>query len=274
MSRERVLNHPGHGSQKSHGRQGGGGRVAGRDISGSADYDHIASRLPSGHDPGGAGDLALREIQREQGFDGKPEVVSRAEFDRAVANGEVTETFRGEHDRADGTGSGKEFAEQYRSGEIHNGDGVHGNGKYVATSREVAEIYTDASSSGLSRIGIRSDARVVEIDALRSEMAATYDAASAKGLKRTLADIDRQMYDEVTAFDDAGGNTSGRVAIYDKYRKMKDAAGGSAVRVNEDPGRFAALRGYDAIHVSGADEPWGQEQFVILNRTAVIVEEA
>ncbi|HEX6970221.1 MAG TPA: hypothetical protein VF174_15610 [Micromonosporaceae bacterium] len=217
MSRERVRNHPGHSSQKSHGRKGGGGgKVDGEDITASADYEDINSRGMEHLGGYSYADRSLGAIQEAQGFTGKPEVVSRAEFDRAVRAGEVTETHRG----IDGPNA-QRYAEEFRSGDLHPGTGTYGAGTYVATSSAYLDEFQPAARL---RIGLRTDANVVEIGDLRREQEAF--ARSASPAARNAA---------------------------------------------SDLGRFAALRGYDAVNIeTHNDEP----QLLILNRTAVIVQEA
>jgi hypothetical protein len=248
MSRERIHNHPGHASQKSHGRKGGGEYVEGKDISKSADYDALSSKLNTTK-----GDAALGDIQREQGFDGKPQVVSRQEFDAAVAAGEVRETFRGINGE-----QAAEYAEGFRSGDLHPGTGYYGNGTYVATDRGLAEGY--GAGGVVMRVGLRSDARVIEYSDAVSQM-----KRELKGGNARIDALDKEMYREVLKVDD---DTSARMAVYDRYKGLKQAAAGPAHLVQDDPGRYAALRGYDAINVVG------DGQLVILNRTALIVEEA
>lgn len=259
MSRTRFLNHPGHSSQKSHGRRG-----SGEDISGSIDYDS----LPTNDDPDA--DVTLGAILAKQGFDGKPTVVSQDEFDRALSDGEVEETFRGLHgSRA------AQYAEQFRSGELHTGTGIHGNGTYVTTSR--AEANNHAGGGTVLRVGLKRDANVVTDTALRTEMDA-YRRANKDRTKR-VEELDREMRQKAMDVDD--DDTAGRIAVYDRYKKLKNEALGAEYQVRDDPGRFAALRGYDAIRVtdrelSGASSAAGadDQELVILNRTALIVEQA
>jgi hypothetical protein len=255
-----LLNHPGHSSQKSHGRKGGA-----EDISGSIDYDALPR---NDNDPDI--DPTLGAILAKQGFDGPPTVVSRADFDRAVATGEVEETYRGIHGSAHA-----EQAEQFRSGALYVGTGIHGNGTYVATSR--AEALRHADGGTVLRIGLRRDARVITDTDLKAEMA-KYRRANKDRDKR-VTELDREMRQKANDTDD--DDTAGRIAIYDRYKALKDEAVGAEYRVRQEPGRFAALQGYDAIRVtdrerSGASEAAGadDQELVILNRTAVIVEQA
>lgn len=244
-----ILNHPGHGDQKSHGRKGSaGGRVEGRDISGSVDYASLGRRI-SGRGRHADQDAALAAIQREQGFDGQPTVLSRKDFRQAARSGEVRELHRGV--------STEEQAEAFRTGELYAGGvGMYGSGTYAATDLSHAREFGDSTM----RIGLRQDARVISYSDLRAEM-----DAHVGGMKE-IADIDRAMVREA---ESASGIE--RIGIYARAARRREEVGGPEYAVSQNPGRFAALRGYDAIDIPDGS---GGPQMIILNRTAVIVEEA
>lgn len=239
------------------------GRVRGRDITGDVDLNSLASVLD--RTPAGGDDQALVEIRRAQGFDGLPDVVSKADFDRAVSAGDVVETWRGVNG-----GKANEYAEAFRSGDLHPGWGVYGNGTYVANDREQAELaagrFEPGSTEGaLLRIGLTSDANVISIEMLRAEMKA-YDRKNASRMVEA-EELDRQMLKAAERVD----TTEERIAVYAEFNARKNEILGPEWRVSRDAGRFAALRGYDAIDVPNGQ---GGAQMVILNRTAVIVEES
>jgi hypothetical protein len=222
-----ISNHPGHSNQKSHGRKGGGGggRVEGKDLSGDRDLIARADAQPMEQISTYAfADRGLTAIQEAQGFNGEPKVVSREEFDRALAAGEVTEAHRGL------TGAqAEQFAEEYRSGPHWPGFGQYGSGTYATTDPAFFESQfgggdPDWQIGATLRIGLRSDARVAPVSEIRSK----------------LSEFQRANPGMSTRSDGTAGNL----------------------------GRFAATLGYDAMSVEADDE------LVILNRTAVIVEEA
>ncbi len=76
-------------------------------------------------------DWFLRELARDQGFDGLPEVVTSKQMDEYVANGE-RELFRGLDSYGMKGKTGENLAEQLRSGDMYVGTGLFGNGIYVA----------------------------------------------------------------------------------------------------------------------------------------------
>lgn len=231
------------------------GYHAASDIGGSADYPHIAAALAKA-DSRDPADHALSRVQDAQGFNGLPAVVSRAEFGKAKGAGDVTEVWRG----LNGAGR-REYAEQFRSGDHFPGVGVYGNGTYVAMARADAE----KSGDEMLRIGLRRDANVISIDDLRKKMDAYTRANAAR--KRRADELDKEM----RRVAERANTTAERIAVYDRYRALKADALGAEYLVRQDAGRFAALLGYDAIDVPGGQ---GGAQMVILNRTAVIVEEA
>lgn len=189
--------------------------VAGRDVSAEVDLSAIDA-LGMEHLGGTTyADRSLTAIQDAQGFNGPPEVVSREEFDRAVASGSVVEAFRGL------SGSNAEqYAEEFRSGDHFPGSGWIGGGTYMTTE---TALLGDWQPDAALRIGLKSDARTISHADIRQKLE-DFQAANP-GMKRRL--------------DSIAGNE----------------------------GRLAALLGYDAIVADGGE-------VVLLNRTAVIVQEA
>src|SRR5678816_110446 len=181
-------------------------------------------------------------IRDRQGFNGPPTVVSREEFDRAVGAGEVRESFRGVYGPPGHPELAAHYAEQFRSGDHYPGTGIYGNGTYVSMHRE------NAAHGEVLRVGLRRDAKVISHDELVAQMHAHSAADAAKtGRIGRIADLDHRMMSEAMHVPD--DDTAGRVAVYAKYNTLKDHAASVEYRVSSDAGRFAALRGYDAIDV-------------------------
>lgn len=185
-------------------------------------------------------------VAKLQGFDGLPQVVSKERMDSLVAEGNQ-EIFRGVSERnkwTDGVAtkvSAEENIEQFRSGPMFAGKGIYGNGLYAATERATALLYTQKFEE--NPIDPRGLARI----ALRKEARTiTYEDAM-KGLEaqeKSLPSTSREAFDRAV--------------------------------IRNDPGVWAASKGYDAIHVSSPllyDKPTAP-YVVILNRTAVYVEES
>lgn len=210
-------------------------------------------------DPWQHGDPMLAGIYHKQGFDGPPaRVVSEAEMDRLIADGEVIEVWRGVetvHRGPDGSTTGEEFAELYRTGPYFAGKGARGNGTYTTTNRVKAEIaYADSghsgSGAGLLRIGLAADARVVDWAEFETEVEQYQPAADRfKHAWYFGGPQDESMLGRIAA--DAGPETIQAWVLLDE-------------------GRLAAARGVDAIRVRRS----GEDYYIILNRTATVVQEA
>lgn len=133
------------------------------------------------------GDEQLAAIAKRQGFDAKPDVVSKQDMDQLVTSGKHTEVFRGVQDG--GGKSAKAIQEQYRSGDYHAGLGVKGNGTYTTRSREQALDLADGKKQGLLRLGLRPQAKVVDYRDLQAEHKAFYDRLpQGSAAKRVFSD--------------------------------------------------------------------------------------
>lgn len=212
----------------------GGGPGSGKDLV-SADGGKAVSAAAFG-DPARASydtsDRLMSSIAHQQGFDGPPKVVSRAEMDTLVANGH-TEIFRGVGPGKGPDGAARSAAaiqEQLRSGAAHYGLGQYGNGIYTSTSRDNAEgIYSSGAPGSVARMALHPKAKTVE-----------------------YGDLSREYQEHLKS----GG---------------RDNPDGHVI---SDMGRFAAAKGYDAIRVPETAAADGDSTYVVLNRTAVAVEEA
>lgn len=184
--------------------------------------------------------LALREIQRRQGFDGLPGTVPASEWQEFVdSNPDHIPIFRGVAPWGDASAS--DIVEQFRSGPFFAGNGIYGGGTYTSTDADYVRSYMgngrgDTSTDGLIEMVIRPDARIIEW-------------GDARDLTDSGSDLDRHINDT----DD------------ELSWDLRD--------VTYDSGRAAAMFGYDAILVR--DEDTGEGDFyIVLNRTAVIVKGA
>jgi HK97 family phage portal protein len=206
---EQVRNHPGHSDQSVHGRpkrsgQTGTGPIRGTDMLDGRSAEAVAGRIDraaskqqreaglKGTELGGPrGDSRLSAIQREQGFDGKPAVVSRQEMDRLVADGHQ-ECFRGFGGLGDGSKTEAQVVQEFTSGPLFTGYGTFGNGAYVAPGtggRAVAERYSDSETP--TRMALHKDAKVASYRAIVDEMEAR-GLTSRRGVQgRALADPGR-----------------------------------------------------------------------------------
>lgn len=233
-------------------------RTAGKDISGDVDY----ASLPTSYNAKTGENDALKAIIGQQGYDGKPRVVSADEFDAALGRGDVRETWRG----MTGTDAGK-YAEQYRTGDFYVGLGINGDGTYVATNKADGEYY----GSTLLRIGLSKDAKVVSADDLDREMDAFFAQLDNRRKSAELKRLDEKLLKDL-----ANAKTAReRANIRRKYRdNVFGLDSDRSIALQRDPGVFAALRGYDAIEIPKERSPDKHHELIVLNRTATIVQEA
>lgn len=164
----RLLNHPGHPDQSSHGRKRG--RASGTDLIGDGDGAALARGVlrsaanretEPGSGVGANGDEMLHAITAKQGFNGRPAVASRQELDALIEAGHRP-LFRGVQSTA--TKTDAEMAEQIRTGEAYQGFGVWGNGTYTSNQILVARRY------GVPvRMALHPQARVISQADLKAE---------------------------------------------------------------------------------------------------------
>ena len=246
----RVFNHPGHADQKSHGRRGGGptGAGIGKDRVAEivTDSDNL---LASRGDPvaitNSYHDRDMVGIAERQGFDGPPRVVSREEMNAAIAAGAI-QIWRGTRPGLSNVDPAQ-VNETFRSGDYQPGKGFFGNGFYFTVSRGVGEAYRGAD------LQFDGDYNIVG-----------FSGGAPGGLLR------------------AGLDPKARVLDYAPGTKLKTGEGlvGSAQTLLRDPGRYAAAQGYDAVRLRGRtdgvslDAESSPDQILVLNRSAVIVQEA
>lgn len=188
-------------------------------------------------------DNALAAIWKQQGFDGRPTVLSAEEFDVLVAEGKGVHLWRGV-DAATAQMAG-DYAEAYRSGEAFPGIGTMGNGSYFTTLRAKAVSYADEDVAGLIEVVLRPDARMISYDDIRT----VYD--------KYVGDYEDSKTERLLALMQAG-NVDGAIALNDSLKGRS--------RVINDYGRLASMLGYDGIDAGSVT--------VILNRTAVVARAA
>jgi hypothetical protein len=180
----------------------------------------------------GARDVILERILRDRGADGTPKVLPRTGIDDLVADG-APEWFHGF-----ATERGQEFAQQYMRGPLYTGRGSFGSGFYVGVGtqgRLEAQQYTGLAKTGVATKGsgvmrgvILPSAKVYSVDKINRDFAR--DGAAFRRAHPSMTPADRAVYE--IAFNDLG--------------------------------RYAALKGYDAIGDTRHSGSWA----LILNRSA------
>jgi hypothetical protein len=120
----------------------------------------------------GRGDHTLEAMWRKQGFDGRPTLGEVGEVDAEIGRGGV-EIWRGI--KGDGSRTGGQLAEQFRSGDgVYGGKGIYGNGTYFAYkgggfAEFEARMYA-GKDGAVFRSVLRHDAKVVKYQDLMAEM--------------------------------------------------------------------------------------------------------
>ncbi|NDJ20979.1 DUF3626 domain-containing protein [Nostoc sp. B(2019)] len=104
------------------------------------DFDKVAKHAEKIHDDAqkvklatGEQDKILKHLYAESGYDGKPEVRTKADMDALAVGGAVMMT-RG----VSGTNA-SQLTEQFRTGDYFVGNGVYGNGTYVGHSGGISK---------------------------------------------------------------------------------------------------------------------------------------
>ncbi len=235
-------------------------RIPGRDLT-----DWAASQLRNGYDESGLNmpsdfadpvDRHLGLISKRQGFDGLP----------SEAPSEGVEIFRGVTPGKEI--SAEEILERFRSGAYEPGTGIYGNGFYFSVSPRVASYYAGLESKKgpkgkTLRVVLRSDAKIIDYDDLEVAM---------RDWKSKILENSPSLADLFGPLD---------------FRTPEGMYPPSLINVMGDPGRWAAMMGYDAIRVQGKQdgapfvkgEPSAKnsaggkfsahDQYIILNRTAI-----
>lgn len=210
----------------------------------------------------GVEDLYLKAILQDQGFNGKPDVRSKADMDAFVQNGEV-ELFRGlspvvsTHRDSGGRTvldelKGEDLTKQFKNGELFVGRGINGNGTYTSNSKTTADGYAGGGGT-VMRMTLKSDAKVIG------------DSDIYNMRNKAREELDR-AFDPVTDRYRAG-KMSGEEYVQALESHYADVTKLTQSPMWNDPGRVAAVLGYDAINIGGGGV------YVILNRTAVRVQD-
>jgi hypothetical protein len=201
-------------------------------------------------------DPVLEEIVYDQWGGAPAAAVGADEFDRMRADRQIgLVLYRGVEDGNAGVAAEQIHSEMTRQGKTRLGNGIFGNGWYMATTRRHAEAY------GLTaRYGLRADARTTTWEDLLVE----YEQWEREQKHRLGHSIEWSDRRESAYTSDKTGTA------YPAGDPLIAAYGG-------DLGRFAAARGYDAYRVKkgtspGVGRPAAGNQWVILNRGALVAD--
>lgn len=190
----------------------------------------------------------LKTILVQQGFDGKPRVVSKREMNDHINNGGV-EMFRTVTPA--GGRSIKDLHNDFKQGNLYAGHGIWGHGTYAASSANgdsrqgliEAKTYGNRKDkNNTMRMSLKEGAKHIEYQEAYNEMKKEQSKAQSKG---------RGAHESEDAYN-------ARMNLYNNV------------------GYWAAAKGYDAIfkpNGNGTAQGKDAHYWVILNRTAVIVQD-
>lgn len=209
----------------------------------------------------------LNVIAKIRGYDGKPVVVGKAEFNKITQDSKAI-VYRGLAE--------KRFCDGFQYGDYFAGTGIHGAGTYTAVKKDTAFEYAKKYDKVL-KIAIPKTAKTIERDDLK-KLKEQYFAKEFANMDKAIKEktgIDKNqvselMRDWLWLRDEVPEAT--KQAAKEKYLKI------NAIYENaknemfplatplEDLGVFAAHNGYDAYFVESSN------YWVILNRSILIVQ--
>lgn len=207
------------------------------------------------------GDKQLSGItEMQEGWNDPARVVSENELTAAVNSG-WTELYRGINHVFNGTST--EAAEQSRTGEWRMGLGIYGNGVYLSPRRSTADAYAG-----------RQPERDLDLDA-------NWDPNTHEWIGPTTESVGTVMRMAI--------DPEARIVNYDELvaerlewmTQLKQRGEGVHPMWN-DLGKYAAMRGYDGIKISGPNFNDGAlyppgvtnaDQYVIFNRSVLMMDE-
>lgn len=273
-------------------------RVEGQDLS-----DQVIAR--AGHfagiylDPNTYGDEVVAEIAQMQGFDGPPTVGTAQELDEAIAEGgvELWRGYRGvlpQWSEGYGEDPGRVYypawgrvadhVEQWRSGQYTAGSGIYGQGTYTSVDRRVMERFGEPMEDrtgrtiamvdprSVARMVLSPDARVIDYhdSRLKAYMRQLYAGVTPERLTESVLQQESELAGMELTRDDFDDH---------HWSVLMGEAKKKAMALLGDRGRAAIALGYDAMLVPpgekhGDGSNFDAPQYVILNRTALLVQEA
>lgn len=133
-------------------------RAVGKDLF-AADSAGLAKTMIAKRDQQQAADRGLAVIGAEQGFDGKPRIVPKAELEKLIKDGHP-EIFRGVKKTKDGSKTAAQVHEEMRTGNAHYGLGIYGNGYYWG-GEDHASDFADETPGSMARGVLDTNAKVV-----------------------------------------------------------------------------------------------------------------
>jgi len=174
-------------------------------------------------------DPVLKDLALLNNMDGTPQVLVQSTFDNAVG----MKAFRGL-----GSNMGESYCNQFMRGEYFAGKGIYGQGTYMAvtkegvaiTEREALTVARDYSGSvgRIMEIKIPPNVKMIKMNEIEEEMMQFLHGFVDKNLDEAWAKVQNGQMTNV------------------EFKSFKKKVESFNELIN-DPGRYAAFRGYDGI---------------------------
>ena len=224
------------------------------------------------------GNPSFVEMAKRNGFNAKPLKVSDAEWEQVLADG-WTPIYRGLNgDSAEDVAS---YVAQFIDADTpFGGSGMFGSGHYVTDVRSTAEAYArEAHGIGQAKgaraagevmdLALHPEAKIVDLDDLHKEMTAFIEerrAFDSQNLRRTATNEFGEVFEQSVPLEE----------LAPEIREQAENLNAMYQLIEEDPGRFALARGYDAVKIRNPQVSYDQPElpdtfFAILNRGALAV---
>lgn len=193
----------------------------------------------------------------EQGFTGKPELVSSKELDAAIRGGDL-EMYRG-------VGSNdpelaKKYLTDFQSGDLHPGTGMWGSGTYAAVPVADANAQGPAFGKISPKKFTRADGEEIETPFGEARAYATAGHEHGWVFRMALRKDAR-----IGKYDDLVKEQERFIARLERQGASEDK-----IAWHRGFGRWATAAGYDGFFINATNSQSGY--FVLLNRTAVRVQ--
>jgi SPP1 gp7 family putative phage head morphogenesis protein len=207
------------------------------------------------------GDIALQHAYDIKGYNGLPQVLSPAEFEKAASKADVR-VYRG----IAGVDAAK-YAEAYKTGEHYAGYGVFGNGTYTSINIETAIKY---SGAGVKPVTDNPFGQVLDIlipdksKYIEQNKLFRLGQEARKAVQEEISVLKKGLFQAAVNKDKLLEE-----AINKEIQQLENAYSWI-----QDNGTLATLLGYDGMYVNiDARMPNGEDEYfyIILNRAKVIV---
>lgn len=208
-------------------------------------------------------DFILKELWSDSGYDAKPSVVTSADFDKTAVKG-TTVMYRA-------TSSTQQKFQQrfsdFKNGDYFAGHGIYGHGTYVANA-DAADAKTRELILAEFRSAAVKAAKGYGVDVMRMQL-----DPSSKVVMQTDLDIEAtstKMAMMRHAYSNGYKPVISNNSYAQKVEKAEKLLFGDIDYPNYGGGRFATIKGYDAVKLDMSYDP---TYMLLLNRGKVTIDE-